>query len=365
MSDEGRRVASAVEPELSEARMARQWDRIASRRRLVSRSRAWVWAPIGLLTVAVFAVVLVERQDRPLDGMVLESGADGVQTSLGEGSEIDLEPSSRLVFREERRDSVQIELDRGGARFDVAHVEGRRFVVAAGGFEVAVVGTRFMVNRAPGPKGEEEVRVSVEPGAVIVRPSRTNPTSRTSPTSRTNDVRVEAGESWSSSGVAETSREDDGDLSEGPDTATNEPSPKTPRPAPHRRSSPTKRNDARHLFDAANVARRAGLIHEAAARYQTLLERFPDDGRAALAAFELGRLRMDSLTDPKGAIVALKRAIELAPRASFVEDAMARIVYAKEAEGDLDNCTRARAAYLERYPHGVHASSIASRCAPR
>jgi hypothetical protein len=74
---------------------------------------------------------------------------------------------------------------------------------------------------------------------------------------------------------------------------------------------------------------------------------------------------MDSLNDPRGAIGALNYALERSPRASYIEDAMARLVTAYDAIGDLDRCDSARTRYLDRYPEGVHRAALSSRCKPR
>ena len=69
------------------------------------------------------------------------------------------------------------------------------------------------------------------------------------------------------------------------------------------------------MFARANVARRAGMMAEAAKAYADVIARFPnDDSRAAIAAFELGRIRMDALSDPRGAIKAFNRSLRVRQR---------------------------------------------------
>jgi len=139
------------------------------------------------------------------------------------------------------------------------------------------------------------------------------------------------------------------------------------RSADSRRSARRKRaiksaHDAEGLFDHANLARRAGRLDDAAELYGQLVASHPGDRRAPLAAFELGRLRMDSLRDMRGAVRALERALKLAPQGTFAEDALARLVLAQEALHDTTACSRARTRYLARYPEGVHAQHVAERC---
>ena len=62
--------------------------------------------------------------------------------------------------------------------------------------------------------------------------------------------------------------------------------------------------------------------------------------------------------------LALERSLALDAGRSFAEDALARLTLAHEALSDRGGCARARALYLERYPDGVHAQSVAKRCTP-
>ena len=137
----------------------------------------------------------------------------------------------------------------------------------------------------------------------------------------------------------------------------------TPRPTRTGKTGPLRARqaaDARELFEEARNEWRAGRIAEAAQRYQQLLGTYPRDPRAGLAAFELGRLRMDRLDDLRGAVQALEQAVALAPGAALREDALARLVTASAAVHDPDRCSRARARYLADYPGGVHRRTVAA-----
>src|SRR5262249_5733343 len=116
------------------------------------------------------------------------------------------------------------------------------------------------------------------------------------------------------------------------------------------------------LFRLAEVARASGHMRDAERAFDTLRKRHRSDGRAALAAFELGRLRLDTLGNPGGAAEALSDAIMLAPGASFREDAEARRVQALAASHATSACAAARDAYLARYPNGAHVAVVRSRC---
>jgi TolA-binding protein len=116
------------------------------------------------------------------------------------------------------------------------------------------------------------------------------------------------------------------------------------------------------LFLRATVARRAGLMEDAADAYAELLQRFPQDSRAAVSAFELGRIRMDALGDARGAAQAFSESLRLSKRAQFREDALARLAIANDAMGELDTCRKLRERYLKEYPGGVHVASLAKLC---
>ena len=83
------------------------------------------------------------------------------------------------------------------------------------------------------------------------------------------------------------------------------------------------------LFAAADAARLADRPRDAVAPLTAILDRFPDDRRAALAAFELGRVLVDDLHDPAAGAAAFARARDLDPTGPLAGVAAAR---ASEAE---------------------------------
>jgi TolA-binding protein len=119
---------------------------------------------------------------------------------------------------------------------------------------------------------------------------------------------------------------------------------------------------ARDLFDEAQRARADGRPLDAAHAFDRLRHTFPHDPRAALSAFELGRLRLDALGDPRGAEEALRDAIALGPSSPFREDAEARHVEALRRSGDGAGCLSARAAYLARWPNGTYRRAVEVGC---
>jgi transmembrane sensor len=132
-------------------------------------------------------------------------------------------------------------------------------------------------------------------------------------------------------------------------------------------NSAASRHDetARDLFDEAQRARAEGRSSDAARAFDRLRRGYPRDPRAALSAFELGRLRLDVLGDPQGAEEALRDAMALGPSSPFREDAEARRVEALARMGDAGACGAARTAYLARWPNGTYRRAVELGCGDR
>jgi hypothetical protein len=89
------------------------------------------------------------------------------------------------------------------------------------------------------------------------------------------------------------------------------------------------------------------------------LQLAPHDARAGLAAFQLGRTRLE-LGDPRGALEALDIATHAG--SAFAEQISARRVQALEQLGELAACRQARAAYLRTFPDGAFSAIVRQRC---
>jgi hypothetical protein len=358
-------------PPITESRLARQY--AAVRARIPSRPpRRFSWAAStgGWAVAAACAAALAftwfrlggTRPATLVDGTVVESAPahDGAQTSitLADGSRVDLGVASRARLTSTRAKAIRIDLERGSIDVEATHVEGRTFEVAAGAYEVHVVGTHFAVERDPG----ERVTVRVDRGAVDVVASAGGETRR-----------LAAGEQWSAPdgetarapALSPTEAAPVPSLAPSPDApAVDSPAPRAPGGSPAI-VAPRHDETAKELFDEAQRARADGRPDDAARAFDRLRRTFPHDGRAALSAFELGRLRLDSLNDPRGAEEALHDAMALGPRSPFREDAEARRVEALGRMGDANGCAAARAAYLARWPNGTYRRAVEVGCGDR
>ncbi|MDB4985514.1 MAG: Iron siderophore sensor protein [Myxococcaceae bacterium] len=409
------KFAEFVMPELNKSRLDAQWARMRSslEGRPAERKRQSSTLPaVGILVAACALGVLWWPRDSRggvessvWEGSVVASDDAPVEMTLAEGTLIQVDPRSEVKLLHSSAQAVQVRLAHGSARFKVAKKRSRRFSVTLGTVEVGVTGTQFRVLRKAGPGGER-VQVQVEEGSVEVHRGdggvvalhagdhwstvfpNTPATSEAKTTLeadspapsetfelpavnqeevREGDVDT-AGEPEESSESSVDGEDNDADEDRDVDSARTD----SHRESAHARRAASRRRamrgargsvaDAGELFDHANLARRAGRLEDAAELYADVVGRYPRDRRASLAAFELGRLRMDSLRDVRGAVAALERALKLDGRGAFAEDALARLVLAEEALGDRSGCSRARARYLARYPEGVHAQHVAERC---
>lgn len=314
-----------VEPALSEADIDLGWARLRHPPAPARRGRRWATAGVTLAAAAAVLLFVLQRSDASprWAGTTLEAANEAVTAELDDGSEVLAEADSTLRKVAERSDETRIALERGAATFEVTRNPSRTFIVEADGVEVRVVGTRFRVSRT------NEVEVSVERGAVdVVHEGEV--------------TRLRAGDSWSPP-------EEVAVVELPPIEVEQSERPRRVRPS------------ADTLFDRARSTRRDGSAREAVRAYEAFLRAYPRDSRASLASFELGRLKMDSLGDARGAIRAFERSLRDSS-SPFRQDAMARIVEAHASVGAQSACRRARDAYLRRYPAGRHRADVESAC---
>ncbi|HTQ04990.1 MAG TPA: FecR domain-containing protein [Polyangiaceae bacterium] len=363
-----------VKVDVSPARVARVWEGVSSRLDVApSGRRRWLYRSMAVAALAGIAGVVTVRVigDRHAHSAwspaALETASDAMAVALDDGSRLELAAQTKVRVTGNEPLSMALELDRGRVDCDITPRPGRHFSVSAAGVEVRVKGTRFGVELAP---SRDRVNVDVTRGLVEV--SWANGTEHRD---------LAAGERWSIDLRRPAAANDEHDAAASADSAEPSASAEPSDSAEPRASGASEAETApsaaahasathaapatpgaRELLDLGNAARRAGDAVAAAHAYEQLLSAHPSDPRAGLAAFELGRLRMDRLGDAQGAISALQKAVMLAPGAGFREDAMARLVEAYAAAGATDRCRSAQSAYLKSYPNGVHSTAVARQC---
>jgi TolA-binding protein len=300
---------------------------------------------------ATAAAIALLSMHRTAPERTWTSQSQPLTLALDDGSHLQLRPGSDVSLLRQRKGEVRLQVVRGGARFEVRHDPARRFQVTAAGVDVVVTGTTFSVELEG---GLGVPHVLVERGEVEVHPQGEARLL----------ARLHAGEAWPPRPAPSVASPE----APVPSSAVQplEPQPAAPGVAPAvspsaplggRGSAPT---DSRQLLEQANAARRRGDVAEAASLLETLRVRYPRDPRAALASFELGRLRLDVLGDLPGAVQALKQSIALAPSGVFREDAEACLATAYARMRDRPRCEDARRTYLGRYPEGTHAAEMSA-----
>jgi len=364
------RLAQFVQPNLHEARLSHQWAKITN----ASRYRArFVWprfVPVFAASMVLCGALVVgwrwfnAQRSAALNGTIVESNESGAQVlTLPDGSRIELAVASRLVVDAYEAGRVQVTLKQGTAEFEVAHQAGRQFAVFAGGFAISVLGTHFTVTLGPA-SAPERVTVQVERGKVSVRNRQSTPDERV----------LAAGQSWSAAGGVEPSMVQNATEStsaaaaqeppaEGEASDKNQPLAPQPSTAAIGASGNANKSatEAKDLFEAAQLSRISGNLRESADALNRLRKSYRSDPRAGLAAFELGRMRMDIFGDVLSSIDAFRDAIKLSPMAPFREDAEARLVQLYHRQDDR-RCESAKAQYLEHYPNGAARKLVSRLC---
>lgn len=349
------RAGQGVEPEWDDRDVERVWQGLKrKRRRRAVAATAGVASAAVIALLAVFAAPgrhavvgpVVSSAPTPQDGIL--RFADGSIAVAWDGHE------GSLAVVENTPGRVVVALARGGARFDVVPRADRVFSVRAGAVTIAVLGTAFSVERVADRVGVTVTRgtVQVDWGAgarrvaagedgwfppLVVSPAPADKPAVVPPNAA-DPVRHK-----------QKPAKDDAPASPEPTTAA----PETTDAAP-----PPGEPDAAKLLADADRARLAGRYEEGVALLRRLVREHPNDQRAPLAAFSLGRILLGDLHRPAQAAMAFARARALAPDGPLAEDALAREVEAWAQAGDLDRARARGDEYLRVYPNGTRAADV-------
>jgi transmembrane sensor len=251
---------------------------------------------------------------------------------------------------------------KGAARFDIVPNAARAFEVRTRDVRVRVLGTRFAVQEL----GGGQTKISVDRGKVQVEWLGGNRT-------------LGAGES----GVFPPAVADH-DLATKLAPAEPEPAPvaalpKAPRAEPsaqswrdyasrgdydkayadlNQRGKGAVRDEPADLMLAADVARLSSHPSEAVAPLRKVCDVYPNDKRAPVAAFTLGRVLLDDLGRASEAAAVFEKARVLWPAGPLAEDALAREVEAWKRAGNTERMRALAEQYLRQYPGGRHAAAL-------
>jgi hypothetical protein len=365
------RLSSHFQSQADEARVARVWAAVDHRLQRARKTRPFTRAALFVAAGAVAAALVSLRADLVPVSRAVKRAPQLLE--LPDGSRVEHAPEARIAIEAVTPSRVELRMTRGHAQFRVAPNHERAFLTHAAGYTIRVVGTEFAVDL-----GARDLRVAVSRGVVEVRRDGAA------------DVwRVRAGETWSSTLPVPTSPS----ATEPPKTplraaapvpaevlsaavlhpqhvghtestrdAHAHPAPANPAAsssANTQMSTTANQNAGAALFQRAQAARAASSPEETARLLEELLRRFPNDPRAGIAAFQLGRLRLDS-GDPKAALQAFDRAGSAG--SAFQEQIAARRVQALEQLGEVAACRSARADFLRDYSGGSFAEVVRRRC---
>lgn len=346
-------LSQQLETRVDDATLQRIWGRIRARRAgsrpVPRRAGAWVWGFAGAALVLVLALIVTRWHGQrstalspasvgPLTSRTGQSlsvlgEARASTLELSDGSAIALDSGARLEVLENNAQSFVSVLRSGRGSFSVRPGGPRRWIVEAGLLTVEVVGTRFSVARSA-----RGVLVHVEHGIVLVRSNQLQ-----------DDVqRLSAGQELSIDAPAPVARVD----SE-PET------PPLPRVAPSASAKPSSALTLEALLARATEQRRSGDWRGADASLRQALAEHSGEPQAALAAFTLGKLLLDTEGRPADAARAFSRCLSLSPPRSLAEDAWFRLAEAHAKSGNATAAAAAAREYRARYPAGRHAHDVA------
>jgi transmembrane sensor len=353
----------------------RIWQGVATRRdrgrRFTQRLSLATAFSIGVLAALVVALMArprtsdgpraQEAPDEPLKlmgGMAfgpLEAATDERVVDFDDGSRVTLEPRARLEPLENAARSVVLHLAAGKATFDVRPGGRRRWSIEAGLATVEVVGTRFSIGR-----GGSRLVVAVERGIVLVRGERVADRIRQLGAGERLQIDAEPITQPMAAPLGRTSGISGGhhavpDGGSAAETSWQDRAKRGDYVEAYRElgangiAESAKTADIDQLLALADVARLSGHAAAGVEPLERVLAEHSRDPRAALAAFTLGRLQLDSLADAPAAARAFQRAMALQLPDALVEDTHLRLIEARARAGDRSGAHDAWTWYVEHF----------------
>jgi transmembrane sensor len=384
--------------------LERVWRRVAATRsgqayRAVRyQSTRRVLIPIGVAAiVAAAAVGWVFLRHEPVrdpgplryaNGQEIGSLAVAAEASatvgaaLSDGSSLLIGPGTQLDLLENTGTNFSLLLLRGRTVFDVRPGGPRRWTIEAGLASVEVVGTRFTVERST-----TRVHVDVERGVVLVRSDLLPEHVRRLSGAQFVDVELPtapvpapvAPTKLSPSTSYRSTRPTRRAPTSTPPAAEELPAPQ-PSPIPWKAmahdgdyarayqtlgstgvAAEVQRGPSiEDLFALADIARYSGHPSSAVSPLEQILQYHRSESGAAMAAFTLGKIELDSLGNPGRAADAFAQAIELGPPQGLLESTYERLVEAKSRAGDTAGARAVSAEYLRRFPDGQYRNEMSA-----
>ena len=346
------------------------WDGMPRARRRASNRR------LASVTVAMVAVLVVVglwqlprgSQPAPIAGPTPPASASSTTPLLvlEDGSRVEaLNPDAAVGSVRVRSESVQVRLVHGAARFVVTPGRARVFEVLAADVRATVLGTVFTVDlradvvalavergrvRLSWPGGE----VDVGPGEQHLVPRRhVASTPPPTPASASADAAVEQPPNPTKDTAKDTASPASADwralARQGKYDQAYDVVERYPRKV---------RDNPGDLLLAADVARASGHPSAAIQWLERVVQGHSGDSRAPLAAFTIGRVRLEQLGQAAAAADAFATARQLAPGGALAEDALAREVESRARAGQSKLTRQLAREYLHRYPTSLRAAAV-------
>lgn len=353
------RPSTSLEDTAFEAEVRRLHRRRKTTRRAVAVTAA-------LLVMSVAGVALIKRSsviDTPSLASVRIASDASFTAAVG----------AHVRTRATEPGLLWLELERDSARFDVAPQGGRLVRVTAGDVDVEVIGTAFVVTRST-----SDVSVKVTEGKVRVRHGE-------------RESLLVAGESgaWplvlaKAAPVPVPEPEVLPEPEAEPIVEARVAAPVVQSKKPHATKPKVGSSRWRALAEsgdyggawtalqgegqpddeppdllrAADVARLSGHPAQAVPPLRRILAHFPNDPRASLAAFTLGRVLLDDLGNPREAADAFLKAWALAPKSPLAPSAGARAVEALSRAGDDSAAREVAERYVREFPQSGRVDAV-------
>jgi hypothetical protein len=320
---------------------------------------------------------------------------------FSDGTIIRLDADARARVAEITGHGARVVVERGVAHARVVHREHAAWDITAGPFDVRVVGTAFEVGWDP---AREFFTLSLEQGRVVVggcslvhervvvagetfratcKGGRigADPTPVEGASASASDA---VGASSGANGSAPPPPLPDANDEASPPAAPRSSTPSVGEPSGSRWESLLASRRYREAIDDAeaqglpaicdradvaallrlgDAARFGGRVESAAMVLRRLRERFPQDERASVAAFHLGRMAFDQ-SAYDDALGWFQTYLRERPTGPLAREASGRVVEALERGGHHERARAAASRYLQDFPNGPHAElarSIGSR----
>jgi transmembrane sensor len=363
---------------VTEPQLQRMWRHVKARR---AASRAPIRSALvgALAGAAATAVVMfaVQRLRRPEAvpvrsvsavttpmPLTLSNGSPlrptdltGSRATFSDGSQVEMAADTRLEPLVASATEVVLRLARGRTVFDIVPGGPRRWTIEAGIASVEVVGTRFVVMRAP-----DVVRVDVERGVVLVRGTTVPDGVARVEEDQSIEVHAAAAASTAAhpgpSDVA-NGRAKSGSRSAWRDSAAHghyvEAYASLGSGGVERET--TGAASVEDLLALSDVARLSGHAAEAIQPLERILRDHASSPSAPLSAVTLGRIEL-SLARPQEAARALERALALRVPVGLEEDVYVRLVEAHARAGNAFLAASTARTYRARFPGGRRAADV-------